>query len=137
MISRKSAMLQKVCATLSAGLVAGVAHAAYAQTPPPPAPQAHVAIGFVEIEGDPRHEPIRGYERLILKTREHPFAGAQVGIEEARSLVRVLKTDFALERITVKSADAVAPAVVEARETRDIRFFVLDAPAGAFKPLAA
>ena len=45
--------------------------------------------------------------------------------------------DFALERITVKSADAVAPAVVAARETRGIQFFIVDAPAEAFKPLAA
>ena len=51
----------------------------------------------------------RAYERLILKTREHPFAGAQVGIDEAQALTRVLKTDFALERITVKSAAEVAP----------------------------
>ena len=58
---------------------------------------------IVEIDGDPRYEPIKAYERLILKTREHPFAGAQVGIDEAKALARVLKTDFALERITVKS----------------------------------
>ena len=100
-------------------------------------PQPRITIGFVEIEGDPRHEPIRGYERLILKTREHPFAGAQVGIDEAKALTRVLKMDFALERITVKSADALAPAVVEAREARGIQFFIVDAPADAFKPLAA
>ena len=45
--------------------------------------------------------------------------------------------DFALERITVKSADALAPAVLRALETRDIHFFIVDAPADAFRPLAA
>ena len=69
----------------------------------PAAPRQHVAIGFVEIEGDPRYEPVRAYERLILKTREHPFAGAQIGVDEAAALVRVLNTEFTLERITVKS----------------------------------
>ena len=113
--------------------------AALAQTPPAQSPpsQPRITIGFVEIEGDPRHEPIRAYERLILKTREHPFAGAQVGIDEAKALTRVLKMDFALERITVKSVDAVPPAVVEARETRGIQFFIIDALAEAFKTLAA
>jgi ABC transporter substrate binding protein (PQQ-dependent alcohol dehydrogenase system) len=96
-----------------------------------------VTIGFVEIAGDPRHEPIRAYERLILKTREHPYAGAQVGIDEAQALTRVLKTEFALERITVKSAEEVAPAVLQAAEARGIHFFILDTPAEAFKPLAA
>ncbi len=104
------------------------------------APQQQVeriAIGFVEIAGDPRHEPLRAYERLILKTREHPYAGAQVGIEEAQAIARVLKMEFALERITVKSAEEVAPAVTQAIDGRNIHFFIVDAPADAFKPLAA
>ena len=110
-----------------------------AQPAPPPAqqPQQKLTIGFVEIEGDPRYEPIKGFERLVLKTREHPFVGAQVGIDEALALTRVLKTDFVLERITVKSAAEVAPAVQQAMEGRNIHFFLADVPAEAFKPLAA
>jgi ABC transporter substrate binding protein (PQQ-dependent alcohol dehydrogenase system) len=107
------------------------------QQPPAQQPQQKLTIGFVEIDGDPRYEPIKGFERLILKTREHPFAGAQVGIDEAAALSRVLKTDFVLERITVKSAEEVAPAVQQALEGRDIHFFLIDLPAEAFKPLAA
>src|SRR5262245_60257861 len=113
---------------------------AVAQTPPPPPPQQpqqKLTIGVVDIENDPRYEPIRGYERLILKTREHPYAGAQVGIAEAQALTRVLRTDFALERITVKSPDAVAAAIVDARAAKSIQFFILDVPAEAFKPVAA
>ena len=91
----------------------------------------------MEIAGDPRHEPVRAYERLILKTREHPFTGAQIGVDEAAALMRVLNTEFSLERITVKSAAEVAPAVTEAMEARKIGFFLIDAPAEAFKPLAA
>src|SRR5262252_5519008 len=89
---------------------------AFAQPAAPP--RQHISIGYVEIEGDPRYEPVRGFERLILKTREHPFTGAQIGIDEAAPLVRVLNTEFALERITVKSPAEVGPAE-------------------AFKPLAA
>ncbi|MEA2904248.1 MAG: hypothetical protein QOI12_1635 [Alphaproteobacteria bacterium] len=73
----------------------------------------------------------------MLRTREHPFAGAQVGIEEAAALARVLKMDFALERLTVKSADDVAPAVLAALEGRGVSYFIVDAPAQAFRPLAA
>ncbi len=96
-----------------------------------------MTVGFVDIEGDPRHEPIRAYERIVLKLRDHPFAGAQVGIDEAQVLSRVLKIDFALERIRVKSAEAIAPAVLQALASRDIHFFIVDAPAEAFKPLVA
>jgi ABC transporter substrate binding protein (PQQ-dependent alcohol dehydrogenase system) len=102
---------------------------------PSPAPRQRLTIGFVEIEGDARHEPIRAYERIILKTREHPFAGAQVAVDEAAALARVLKMDFALDRITVKSAADVAPAVLKALES-GTHFFLLDAPAEAYKPLA-
>src|SRR5262245_56899618 len=84
-----------------------VASRAWTQEAPP-----RVVIAFVESAGDPRHEPIRAYERMILKTREHPFVGAKVAIDEAEALTRTLKIDFALERITVKSADALPSAVI-------------------------
>src|ERR1700691_2075777 len=94
----------------------GLTAPAFAQpAPPAPAqPRQHISIGYVEIEGDPRYEPVRAYERLILKIRDHPFAGARVGVDEAAALVRVLNTDFALERIPVKSPAEVAPAVAQA-----------------------
>lgn len=123
-------------AAVGAIVVASLAAPALAQAPAP-APQPRVTIGYVNIAGDPRHEPIKAYERIILKSRESPFAGAQVGIEEAQALARVLKIDFALERITVASADAVTPAVMQALQERDIRFFIVDAPAETFRPLAA
>ena len=98
--------------------------------------QQRVTIGYVEITGDARYEPITGFGRLVLKSREHPFAGAQVALDEAQALSRVLKIDFALERIGVTSPAEVAPAVVQARQARNIHFFIVDAPAQAFKPLA-
>src|SRR5256885_17139626 len=57
-------------------------------------------------------------------------------MEEAQILRRVLKIDFALERIRVKSVAEAALAVLHALESRDIRFFIVDLPAEAFKPLA-
>jgi len=98
--------------------------------------QQHVKIGFVEIEGDPRYQPIRAYERIVLKTREHPFAGAEVGIDEAAALTRVLNTDFTLERIVAKSSADVAAAVLAAANA-GTHFFLIDAPAEAYRPLAA
>jgi ABC transporter substrate binding protein (PQQ-dependent alcohol dehydrogenase system) len=111
---------------------------AFAQTAPPAAPpRQHVSIAYVDIADDPRYEPVRAYERLILKTRDHPFAGAQIGVDEAAALVRVLNAEFALERISVKAPAEVAPAVARARDEQGVHFFLIDAPAQAFKPLAA
>ena len=136
---RRSARLC-LCAVFGTVLVAIVANAALAQNAPaPPAQQAQqkLTIGFVELEGDARYEPIQGPDRLVLKTPQHPFVGAQVGLDEAQALSRVLKTDFALERITVKAADEAASAVQQAIEARGIHFFLIDLPAAAYKGLAA
>jgi ABC transporter substrate binding protein (PQQ-dependent alcohol dehydrogenase system) len=131
---------QYFAARATVALIAACAATAIALAQPasPPAAQPQkLTIGFVDIEGDPRYEPIQGSDRIVLRTREHPVTGAQVGLDEAQALTRVLKTDFALERITVKSAADVAGAVQQALETRAIHFFLVDAPADAYKALAA
>ncbi|HEY2228689.1 MAG TPA: amino acid ABC transporter substrate-binding protein [Xanthobacteraceae bacterium] len=134
---RSRIALRSMRATVCGAIVFASAALAQQPTPPPAQPQQKLTIGFVDIEGDPRYEPVQGSDRIILKTREHPFTGAQVGLDEAQALTRVLKTDFALERITVKSAAEVASAVQQALETRKIHLFLVDAPAEAYKPLAA
>jgi ABC transporter substrate binding protein (PQQ-dependent alcohol dehydrogenase system) len=103
----------------------------------PSPPRRTVVIAYVEIADDLRYAPVRAYERLVLKTRDHPFPGAQVGVDEAAPLVRVLNTAFTLERITVTSSAQVAAAVARARDERGIHFFLIDAPAEAFQPLKA
>jgi ABC transporter substrate binding protein (PQQ-dependent alcohol dehydrogenase system) len=122
-------------------LVGGSLTAAAAQDGPSPPqqpapPQQHIKIAFVQIDGDPRYDPVRGYTRTILKTPEHPYAGAEVGIDEAAPLTRLLNTDFTLERISVKSPAEVAPAVLAAADA-GTHFFLIDAPAEAYAPLAA
>ena len=122
-------------------LVGGSLAAAAAQNGPSPPqqpapPQQHIKIAFVQIDGDPRYDPVRGYTRTILKTPEHPYAGAEVGIDEAAPLTRLLNTDFTLDRISVKSAAEVAPAVLAAADA-GTHFFLIDAPAEAYAPLAA
>jgi ABC transporter substrate binding protein (PQQ-dependent alcohol dehydrogenase system) len=119
-----------------AAIVTGFTSSAIAQAPPQSALPERLTIGYVDVTGDPRYEPITGYGRLVLKQREHPFVAAQVGLDEAHALSRVAKTQFALERISVSSPTEVAPAVVQARASRDMHFFIVDAPVEAFKALA-
>jgi len=101
------------------------------------APRQTLTIGYVEIANDPRYDPIKGADRIVLKTRAHPYPGAEVSIDDAAALRRVLPVDFALARISVPSAAEVAPAVVQALESRNIHLFLIDAPGEAFAPLAA
>jgi ABC transporter substrate binding protein (PQQ-dependent alcohol dehydrogenase system) len=114
------------------GLLLASGPAAAEGTPP----RHTLVIGYVEIANDPRYAPVMGEDRILLKTRAHPYAGAEVSIDDAQALRRVLPVDFALVRISVASTAEVAPAVLQALESRDIHVFLIDAPAAAFAPLA-
>jgi ABC transporter substrate binding protein (PQQ-dependent alcohol dehydrogenase system) len=95
-----------------------------------------LTIGYVEIEGDERYLPIRGAERMILATRDRPFPAVGVALDEAKPLSPVIHWNFAVARISVKTTDDVAPAVLDALRKQDIHFFVLDLPGDAVKALA-
>jgi len=117
-------------------VLSGALSTAAAQERSPPPQRQSVKIGFVEIEGDERYQPVRAYERIILKAREHPFPGAEVGIDDAAALSRVLTADFTLNRITAKAPADVTSAMAAALDA-GTQFFLLDAPAEVFKSVAA
>ena len=97
---------------------------------------AKLVIGYVEIEDDPRYEPIRTTERIILKAPHRPFAGASVGVDDAAALVRVTRTALVLERITVapgKAAEAIATSLKE----RGVALFLLDLQPDEIRAAAA
>jgi ABC transporter substrate binding protein (PQQ-dependent alcohol dehydrogenase system) len=120
----------------------GLAWAAAAAARDAPAPatsaptQQHVKIAFVQVDGDPRYAPIIASDRIVLKKPEHPFAGAQVSVDDAAPLQRVLGTDFSLDRIAVKSP-ADVPAAIKQAADAGTHFFLVDAPAEAYAPVAA
>src|SRR5271170_5325079 len=128
--------LRFACVALLLGGSLAVAAAQNAPSPPQPPmpPQQHIKIAFVQIDGDPRYEPVRGYTRTILKTPEHPYTGAEIGIDEAAPLTRLLNTDFTLDRVSVKAPAEVAPAVLAAADA-GTHFFLFDAPAEAYQAL--
>jgi ABC transporter substrate binding protein (PQQ-dependent alcohol dehydrogenase system) len=112
-------------------------NAAAQDTPTQPTPPLqHVKISFVQVADDPRYAPIQASDRIVLKAPEHPFPGAQVGVDEAAPLVRILNTDFALDRIEVKSPADVAAAIQQAADA-GTHFFLVDAPMEAYRSLAA
>jgi len=117
-------------------LAGGLLPLAVAADQQPTPPRQQVKIAFVDIDGDPRYQPIRGYERIVLKTRAHPLPGAEVGLDDAAIFSRMLPIDFVLDRITVNSSAEVVPAVGAALAA-GTHFFLIDAPVEAFKPLAA
>ena len=94
-------------------------------------PLAQVKIAFVDVANDARYEPVKAFERLVLKTPDHPFAGAQVGIEDARPLQRTIRAEFTLDRVTALSVAQIAQSVLDAN-ARGVSFILLDAPAESY-----
>ncbi len=127
--------------SLALALLVAFAWMATASAQDAPAPtqpttaQQHIKIAFVQVAGDPRYEPVRAYERIILRAPEHPFAGAEVGIDEAAPLTRLLNTDFALDRIVAKSSADVVPAILQAVDA-GTHFFLIDLPANVYQSAA-
>ena len=112
--------------------------AASAQTSPESAGKSllRMPIVFVDLADDPRYESVRAYGRVVLDAREHPFAGAQVGVEDARAIGRAIGAEHHLARITVKSPQEMAAAVLKEIDG-GASFFLMDAPADALRAVAA
>ena len=88
-----------------------------------------------KLAGDPRYAPLLGAEDMVLARRDRPFAAAEVALDEAKPLAPVIHRDFALDRITVKSAGGLSWAVGAAIAEKGVRFFVLDLPGAAVAQL--
>jgi ABC transporter substrate binding protein (PQQ-dependent alcohol dehydrogenase system) len=99
-------------------------------------PNDTLTIGYVEIADDARYAPIHGAERMILATRDRPFPGVEVAIDDAKPLGPVIHRSFSATRITAKSSDDVVSAVLSALQNQNIHFFVLDLPADVVATLA-
>ena len=95
-----------------------------------------VPIVYVELAEDQRYEPVRAYGRVVLEARDHPFAGAQAGLEDARALSRSSGAEHQLSRVSAKSAEEMSAAVLKAVD-EGVNFFLVDAPADVLRVVAA
>ena len=91
-------------------------------------PLSVIPIVYVELAADARYEPVRAYGRVVLDARERPFAGAQVGLEDAKALGRASGAEHQLSRITANSAAEMSAAIQKALDD-GVNFFLVDAPA--------
>lgn len=103
---------------------------------PRAAERTRFAIGYLELDNDPRYEAPRAYAGIEVRPRPRPFPGAEVALRDSRVLGRALKLDFALERATAPSAAALAERM-GALAASGVRFFLVDAEAAAISALAA
>jgi ABC transporter substrate binding protein (PQQ-dependent alcohol dehydrogenase system) len=101
-----------------------------------PAAAERLRIGYLELAEDPRYAERTAYARIQLRANSRPLPGAQVAIEEADMIGRVIDTRFALEHHRGTSLDDLL-ATLERWAQEDIRLVLLDLPADAAAALAA
>jgi len=124
------ALLLTVLFSATVGARAQTAPQVVAVEKAPPVP-----IVYVELADDQRYEPVRAYGRVVLEARDHPFAGAQAGLEDARALSRASGVEHQLSRVSAKSAQEMSAAVLKAVD-EGVNFFLVDAPADVLRMVA-
>jgi ABC transporter substrate binding protein (PQQ-dependent alcohol dehydrogenase system) len=100
------------------------------------AERAPFAIGYLEIADDPRYAETRNYTGLKLKTVKRPYPGAEAALRESRVVGRALGLKLRLERAEAANPSELADAARKLRDEAGIRFFIVDADAGALLALA-
>ena len=116
-------------------ILLGAPVGARAQSSTQAKPLPSIPIVYVELAADARYEPVRAYGRVVLDARERPFAGAQVGLEDAKALGRASGAEHQLSRVTANSAAEMIAAIHKALD-EGVTFFLVDAPAEVLRLVA-
>ena len=88
--------------------------------------EKNFTIGYLEIKKDPRYKKKRLLARFTGHALGRPFAGAEIGIKEAKYHGIEIDTALLLERKTVKKEKL--SSAVEEFQAKGVQFIVLDLP---------
>ena len=89
-----------------------------------PAAVKPMKLGYVELEDDARYANKGTIDGILFRDLGRPYQASQVALEDARSIGRVTKIDFSMEKVTGKSVDELAQKADSWSE--DIHFILAD-----------
>ena len=95
--------------------------------------EKNFTIGYLEIKKDPRYKKKRLLARFTGHALGRPFAGAEIGIKEAKYHGIDIDTALLLERKTVKKEKL--SSAVEEFQAKGVQFIVLDLPSAEITKL--
>jgi len=112
------------------------AGAALAAAPPRSAnPPASVRIGYIDLQNDPRYRTDNSYTGIVFHTLGRPYPGAELGVQDAQLIGRVIGSQFVLDRKSAGSA-ADLPALAKTLVADGDHFIIADLPAPDLLKLA-
>ncbi len=129
--------LRRGLAAIATAMLAGSAVPVVAQPAPTAQTEAaeQVKIGYVELDNDPRYAAAGAFAGIQFYTLARPFTGAEVGLDDAQDIGRLLGIDFALEKASADSTAALTETIAGWVDD-GISFVVADLPADALVELA-
>ncbi|HLH51778.1 MAG TPA: ABC transporter substrate-binding protein [Roseiarcus sp.] len=99
------------------------------------APEQAVRLGYLELANDPRYASDAAYAGIVLRAMGRPFAGAEVGVEEANTIGRFIHISFEMAKASAPSADGLAEAARDLNG-RGAQFILTDLPGDALADLS-
>ena len=92
-------------------------------------------IGYLELESDARYDETQAYARIQLRPRGRPFAGAEIGITDAKIIGDAIEVSFSVERRIGSDPKALVESI-DALLDDGVHFFLVDLPEMALLDLA-
>jgi hypothetical protein len=93
-------------------------------------------LGYVELADDPRYANRGAHSGIVFTDLGPPYQGAQVALEDAQAIGRVIGVEFSMEKSTAISDDELVQRISDWNTTDGIHFVLADLPAAALKDLA-
>jgi ABC transporter substrate binding protein (PQQ-dependent alcohol dehydrogenase system) len=111
------------------------ASAALAAAPPPANSTTSVRIGYIDLRNDPRYRTDNSYTGIVFHTLGRPYPGAELGVQDAKLIGRVIGRTFVLERKSAATA-ADLPALAKELAAEGDHFIIADLTAPDLLKLA-
>src|SRR5712691_346044 len=95
-----------------------------------------MAIGYVDVQDDPRHKDRLGFGGILLEQRGRAYDGAALAIADLAVVGATVGIDPVLMEARAESAEAVAGAIEKLRIDHGARFVLVDATPAALRAAA-
>ena len=91
-----------------------------------------MAIGYVDVQDDPRHKDRLGFGGILLEQRGRAYDGAALAMADLAVVGATVGIDPVLVEARAESAEALAEAIEKLRTHHGARFVLVDATPAAF-----
>jgi ABC transporter substrate binding protein (PQQ-dependent alcohol dehydrogenase system) len=128
-------MIERLDGFLAAALL-GLALTASTAAAKAEPPARAMTVGYVELASDPRYANRGSIAGIAYPDLGRAYPGAELALQDAKAIGRVIHVDFSLEKTTGNSVAALAGQVAKWLAGANVHFVLADLPSAALNELA-